>query len=142
MIYLGGSLISWRTRLQMRVAHSTAEAEYREASMATRHIIWLRRLLRELEISQEKPTVIHEDNRACIKMIENPIISERNKHVEIDCHFIRDQHELGNIKMVHIATDKQTADILTKNLNRTTFERHRSRMVSRGTVGLRNHPVP
>ena len=97
LIYLGGSLISWRTRLQKRVAQSTAEAEYREASMATRQIVWLRRLLRELEIPQEKSTVIHEDNRACIKMIENPIISERNKHVEIDCHFIRDHHELGNI---------------------------------------------
>ncbi len=128
-VYFGGSLISWKTTLQKRVALSTAESEYRAATEACKHIVWLRRLLRELEIPQEKPSIMYEDNQACIKMIENPVISERNKHIEIDCHFIRDHYNMENISITHIGTEDQIADILTKNLSINPFKRHRSKML-------------
>jgi hypothetical protein len=129
LIYFGDSLISWKTTLQKRVALSTAESEYRAATTATKQVIWLRRLLRELEIPQERPSRLMEDNMACIKMVENPIISERNKHIEIDCHFVRDHHELGNITIEHIGTKNQTADIMTKNLPKPSFVKHRAKMI-------------
>ena len=45
------------------------------------------------------------DNRACIKMIKNPVISGRNKHVELDYHFVRDDHKMGNIAVKKIETN-------------------------------------
>ena len=130
LIYLGNSLISWKTTLQKRVALSTAESEYRAACEATKQIIWLRRALRELGIPQERPSKLLEDNQACLKMIENPIISERNKHIEIDCHFVRDHFTMGNITIQYIKTESQTADILTKNLPGPLFRKYRSKLVS------------
>ena len=66
---------------------------------------------------------MYEDNNACIKMINNPVISKRNKHIEIDCHLIRDHVSEGNIEVVKIPTEDQRADILTKNLGNTDFRR-------------------
>ena len=122
IIYFDESPISWKTPLQKRVALSSAEAEYRAASICTKEILWLRRLLKELGFAQTKPTTLFEDNHACIKMIENPLVSERNKHIEMDVHFIRDHYILGSIKPTYVPTLKQTADLMTKNLGRPLFE--------------------
>jgi hypothetical protein len=122
LIYFDNSPISWKTTLQSRVALSTAEAEYRAATLATKEVVWIRRLLAELGFTQTSPTHLYEDNSACIKMVENPIVSERNKHMELDCHFVRDHHHLEAIKMVPIPTRLQKADLFTKNLGRVSFE--------------------
>ena len=115
--------------MQKRVALSTAEAEYRAATLATKDVVWLRRLLKELGMEQTRPTKIYEDNQACIKMIENPIISERNKHVELDAHYIREQYLLKQIVPVKVGTTEHVADLLTKNLPGPAFQRHTRRLL-------------
>ena len=110
--------------MQRRVALSTAESEYRAASIACKDIIWMRRLCKTLKHNQTEPTVMFEDNGACMKMITNPMISARNKHIEMDMHFIRDHYELQAIIPKKIATTNQKADILTKNLGKVLFQKH------------------
>ena len=61
--------------MQKRVALSTAEAEYRAVTIASKDILWLRNILNEIGRGETKPTKIYEDNKACVKMIENPVIS-------------------------------------------------------------------
>ena len=110
--------------MQKRKTLSTAEAEYRAATYATKDIIWLRSLLRELNRKQRKATVLKEDNSVCVKMIENPVVSGRNKHIELDMHFVRDHHQLQHIRVKKINSEKQTTDLMTKNLSRDLFEKH------------------
>ena len=110
--------------MQKRVAMSTAEAEYRAATIATKEIVWLRRLLSELGVEQTAPTVLYEDNAACTKMISNPVVSGRNKHIEMDMHFVRDHFKLGSVTPVPVPSFSQRADLMTKNLPRPAFERH------------------
>jgi len=86
--------------------------------------VWLRRLLDELHFKQRQPTTFFEDNAACIKMIKNPMVSMRNKHVEADAHFVRDHYKLGSILPVPVRTLDQKADLFTKNLARPLFQRH------------------
>ena len=130
VIMHGGNLVAWKTTLQKRVALSTAEAEYRAATLATKVVVWMRRLLGEVGFPQTSPTPMYEDNEACVKMVENPIVSKRNKHIELDCHYIRQEYKLGSIRMVRVGTTDQRADLMTKNLPRPAFVRHTCALMS------------
>jgi hypothetical protein len=65
---LGSEMIFWSSRKQGSIAQSTAEAEYIVASVASRKAMWLRKLLSDLFSSELEPTVIHYDNRSCLKL--------------------------------------------------------------------------
>ena len=80
--------MSWLSKRQVTVVLSTAEAEYVALSMATQEAIWLRRLLEDIGVSLEGPTVIHEDNQGATAMARNPVGPARTKHIDICYHFV------------------------------------------------------
>jgi len=128
-IYLGNNLIAWRSKLHPSIALSTAEAEYIAASQATKTIKYLRYLLKELGIPQNKPTILYEDNEACIAMTKNKMVTGRSKHIELKQHYVREQVGLNNIELQYIPTKQQRADLLTKNLPRPAFESLRQQLM-------------
>ena len=119
--------------MQKCVNQSTAEVESYSAFLVTQEIIWVRRLLKELDLPEEVPTPLLEDNNACIKMIENPVVSKHNKHIETKIHFIRDHYKGGAIKPRRISTYNQLADLMTKNLGRKAHQRHTRNLLSTRT---------
>lgn len=121
-IFLGDSLISWKSKKQKIASSSSAEAEYRSMAMATRQIVWLRYLLQDFHIDQSKPSVMFCDNTAAIHTAHNPVFHERTKHVELNCHITRDMIEEGILKLLHVRTDVQVADIMTKALYPAQFQ--------------------
>jgi hypothetical protein len=113
-IFLGDSLISWRSKKQTLTARSSTESEYRALADTTSEILWLRWLLADLETSQSSPTNLYCGNRSAIQIAHNDVFHERTKHIEIDCHFIR-QHLLhGELHLISIGTLDQPADLFTK----------------------------
>ena len=68
LIYFGGSLISWTSKLQSTVALSTAESEHTAAFDTSRTVLYFRQFLEELGLKQDAPTTIFEDNTACIAL--------------------------------------------------------------------------
>jgi len=92
-MFLGNSLISWKSKKQARVSKSSTESEYRAMSAACSEIIWLRGLLAELGFSQFDPAPLHADNTSVIQIATNPVYDERTKHIEVDCHSIREAIE-------------------------------------------------
>jgi hypothetical protein len=58
-------------------------------------------------------------------MPANPVHHRRTKHVELDVHFVREKVALGQFKVVHVPTQHQFADIMTKGLPTVLFEEFR-----------------
>ncbi|XP_058764751.1 uncharacterized mitochondrial protein AtMg00810-like [Vicia villosa] len=113
-VLVGGNLISWKSKKQNVVARSSAVAEYRAMAMATCELIWLKQLLKELQI-EESMTLIC-DNQAALHIALNPVFHERTKHIEIDCHFVREKIESGEIVTSFVNSNDQLADVFTKSL--------------------------
>ena len=107
-----------KSKKQDRVSKSSTESEYRAMSLACSEIIWLRGLLAELDFSETDPTPLHADNTSAIQITANPVYHERTKHIEVDCHSIREAFEAHVITLSHISTDLQIVDIFTKALPR------------------------
>jgi hypothetical protein len=113
-IFLGDSLISWRSKKQTLTARSRTESEYRALADTTSEILWLRWLLADLETSQSSPTNLYCGNRSAIQIAHNDVFHERTKHIEIDCHFIRQHLLRGELHLISIGTLDQPADLFTK----------------------------
>ena len=121
IVLLGSSPISWKTKKQKMVSLSSAEAEYRSMAASLKELKWIKQLLRAFDIPHDHPMQLFCDSKAAIYIAANPVFHERTKHIESDCHFVRDAVEDKLITTEHIRTTEQPADILTKALPTTTF---------------------
>ena len=110
------------------MALSTAEAEYIAASMACCEVVWLRKLFSELFGHVLDTTVILCYNQSGIRLTKNLVFHDRSKHIDIRYHFIRDMVQRGAVRLDHIGTDEQVADILTKPLGKVKFLTFRERL--------------
>ena len=116
VVFLGNTLISWKSKKQATISLSSAEAEYRSLRRLTAELSWLSRLLAELGLTSITPIPVKCDNLAAIYIAKNPVFHERTKHIELDCHFVRQKFMEGLLSLSYIPTQQQLADICTKPL--------------------------
>ncbi|GKA75458.1 retrovirus-related pol polyprotein from transposon RE1, partial [Tanacetum coccineum] len=115
-IFLGHSLVSWKTKKQPTVSRSSTEAEYRSMASTTCELLWLSFLLKDLHIEVKLPITLFCDNKSAEQLAANPCFHDRTKHLAIDCHFFRDKVQDGFLQTAFIPTHLQLADIMTKAL--------------------------
>ena len=121
-VSFGGNLISWKSKKQNVVARSSAESEYRAMAQSTCEVIWIYHLLREIGIKVSSPAKLWCDNQAALHIASNPVFHERTKHIEIDCHFVREKLQQNLISTGYVKTEDQLEDLFTKALNGTRID--------------------
>jgi hypothetical protein len=129
-MFVGGNVVSWRSKKQHVVARSSAEAEYRAMASAACEMIWLKGLLADLGFPTSLPMTLFCDNQAAMHIAANPVFHERTKHIEVDCHFIRHQVQNHVIQTAYTRSHDQLADVFTKILPSTQFHRLLSKLGS------------
>ena len=70
-------------------------------------IMWIRQLLMEVGIETSVPEKLWCDNQVVMHIASNPVFHERTKHIEIDCHFVREKIQLGLISTEYVKTGEQ-----------------------------------
>ena len=83
---------------------------------------WLKGLLLSLGIAHPKSIPLFCDSQSAIHLAKNPVFHERMKHIEVDCHFVRDAITDGLIQPSYVSTSVQLADIFTKALGKSQFQ--------------------
>jgi hypothetical protein len=109
-VFVGGNLVSWRSKKQPVVSRSTAEAEYRAMSVCLSEMLWMKGLLSELKLLRRGPLNLWCDNKSAINIANNPVQHDRTKHVEIDRFFIKERLDEGTLKLSHVTSREQIAD--------------------------------
>ncbi|GJX59690.1 ribonuclease H-like domain-containing protein [Tanacetum coccineum] len=132
-VFLGNNLLSWSSKRQVTLSRSSAEAEYRGVANAVAETCWLRNLLRELHTPLSTATLVYCDNVSAVYLSSNPVQHQRTKHIEIDIHFVRDLVAAGHIRVLHVPSRYQYADVFTKGLPTVLFDEFRSSLSVRSS---------
>jgi len=114
LIKHAGGAISWLSQRQPIVT-STTESEIVAATEATKEIIWLKRLFKDITKLNETPT-LQVDNAAAVKLAQNHEFHRRTKHISMKFFFVREKVNEGKLNIVQISTKNQIADVMTKAL--------------------------
>ncbi|GJY24615.1 ribonuclease H-like domain-containing protein [Tanacetum coccineum] len=120
-VFLGDNLLTWSSKRQDTLSRSSAEAEYRGVANVVAETSWIRNLLRELHTPLFTATLVYCDNVSAVYMSANPVQHQRTKHIEIDIHFVRDKVAAGHVRVLHVPSRFQYADIFTKGLSYPLF---------------------
>ncbi|GJP75638.1 hypothetical protein CLOP_g6066 [Closterium sp. NIES-67] len=112
---LGGGAVSWRSKKQNEVGLSSCETEYMALHHGAKEVVWLRRLLEELGVGQEEPTVVFCDNESAVKLAKNACLHGLTKHIRPKWHWVRRLLD-KEVRLEIVKTHQQAADIFTKRL--------------------------
>ena len=126
----GGTAISWRSTKQTLTATSSNHAEILAIHEASRECVSLRSIIQHirgacgLSLDKSIPTVLYEDNAACIAQLKGGFIKgDRTKHISPKFFFTHDLEKNGEINVQQIRLKDNLADLFTKSLPTTTFEK-------------------
>nr|KYP35648.1 Retrovirus-related Pol polyprotein from transposon TNT 1-94 [Cajanus cajan] len=104
-MFLGDSLVTWRSKKQDRVSRSSAEAEFRALAQGMCEGLWMKIILDDLKIKVDNPVQLYCDNKSAMSIAHNPVQHDRTKHIEIDRHFIKDNLDRGFVITTHVPTE-------------------------------------
>ena len=120
VVYLSGNPVVFGSTQQKSVALSTTEAELMALSVCVRDMLSLKQLLDDV-VTIPLPMVCYCDNMGTVQMMNNGSRSSRSKHIDIRYFFVREKIVEGVIKLVHVPSKENPADMFTKPLPAVSF---------------------
>ena len=121
-----GCPISWSTKLHSYITTSTNHSEYCAAAKAAKEAKWWHTLLAAIGLGHyASPVDLFSDSKGAIAMTYNPVQRAASKHIDLADHYARECQERGIITVSHVKTEDMPADMLTKQLGKSAFLKHR-----------------
>jgi hypothetical protein len=114
---IGGTTVSWISKLKKVVAFSTTEENYVAAIEASKEMIWLQRFMEELGKKKENSR-LYCDNESAIHLAKKLTFHSKTKNIQLRYHFIRSTLEYGHLKLEKIHTSQNPVDMLTKGVTK------------------------
>ena len=99
-------------------------------------LAWLKSLLASLGVFHTQRMKLFCDRQAAMHIAKNPMCHERTKHIEIDCHFVRERLVSGELILSYLPSNEQPANIFTKALGTKQF------LYLRNKLGMINPHAP
>jgi len=122
--FVGGNLITWKSKKQQLVVRSSVEAKFRGMTIGICELLWIRSLLKDIGYEQKDAMKLYCDNKSVIEIANNPVQHDRTKHVEIDRHFIKEKIEDDIIVFPFVKLEQQLVDMLTKAVASKTLSNY------------------
>ncbi|KAK9150854.1 hypothetical protein Syun_009163 [Stephania yunnanensis] len=126
----GNTAVSWKSVKQTMVATSSNHSEVLAIHEASRECVWLRNMIEHIQEScglpsiKDSPTILYEDNAACIAQLSEGFIKgDRTKHISPKFFYAHELQKNGEIDVKQIRSSDNLADLFTKALPTTTFKR-------------------
>jgi hypothetical protein len=121
--FLFGNTLTWESRKQVTTALSSAESEYYALTDATKTLLHVSHLMRE--IMTVPPLIpMYMDNRGAQYMAENTINNKRTKHIDVRYRFVTQHVKDKKMVLNYVPTDQNTSDVFTKALGNVAFHKH------------------
>eukprot|EP00253_Pinus_taeda_P023565 PITA_23565 len=117
--------ITWACKKKSVISLSSVEAEYCGVVEASKEAPWLCQILSKFGFQQQHPTTLWCDNQSAIQLCKDPVQHQRNKHIELQMHFIRKLIHDHVLEVQYCSTDDQVADIFTKARTEAKFTKLR-----------------
>ncbi|XP_070667580.1 uncharacterized mitochondrial protein AtMg00810-like [Malus domestica] len=111
--FVGGNLVTWRSKKQNVVSWSSAEVVYRGMAHGVCEILWLRKLLWSRSFKHKEAMKLYCDNKSSREIAGNPVQHDRTKHVEVNRHFIKEKLKKKIVSIPFMNSKEQLVDILT-----------------------------
>ena len=118
------SLIYYKSKYQPTIALSSTEAEFVAATETAKALLYVRTIMQEIGMTQDKATIIHIDNNGALNMANQHQPTRRTRHVDIKHFIIQEWVERDLMFLRRITTQDNYADALTKNVGWTLHHRH------------------
>jgi hypothetical protein len=128
VVMMAGAPVAWQSKLQPIVTTSSMEAEYLAMYALISEMLWIRSLLHSIQLTRHNPVKLYIDNAAAECLAKNPVYHQRSKHIDVKYHWLRQHVSSDAFELLHVASDDNRADILTKMLTSILFHKHNDAM--------------
>lgn len=129
-IRIGTNLVEAISKKQTIIAQSSAEAELIGLNHGLNHLSWAQNLMEELGFEQLE-SIVYQDNLSTIAISEGGYPTQRTKHMAMRYFHVKELINQNKIKLKYLASEHMDADIQTKSLERSTFQKHRDEIMGR-----------
>ena len=123
MVYLNDAPVAMTSKMQCIVAISITEAELIQVCECAQDILYVWRLMTEMELSIELPMILETDNEGVTDIVNNWSSTGRTRHIDVRYKFLRELKEANIIRVVWCPAGQNEADTFTKNLRGPAFNK-------------------